>query len=146
MGALLGLGAAASKITPDEIKPEGNHVIALYLDDLRRPAALVIADLALAATTGAALAMIPAAAANDSLRHGEIPEELFENFREVANVTASLLNSPTTPHLTLSGAWLSDDPALPGEAWTILSDPNKRRRFAVTIDGYGSGTIDFVIA
>src|SRR5690606_8956334 len=54
MGALLGLGAAASKTTPEDIEPDGDHVVALYLDDLRRPAALVIADLALAAATGAA--------------------------------------------------------------------------------------------
>lgn len=146
MGALLGLGAAASKVTPVEIEANGDHVIALYRDDLARPAALVTADLALAAATGAALAMIPAAAAQEATRNGKMTEALLENFREVANVTASMLNTPTTPHLTLSGAWESDDAALPAEVWTVLASPDKRREFAVTIDGYGSGHIGFVIA
>lgn len=146
MGALLGLGTAASKITPADIGADGEHVIAVYRDDLGRSAALVTADLALAAGSGAALAMIPAAAAKEVTTQGKMTETLLDNFREVANVTASLLNTPTTPHLNLRGVWESDDPALPAEAWEILANPNKRREFAVTMEGYGSGTMGFVVA
>ncbi len=146
MGALLGLGAAASKVTPGDVEANGEHVIALYRDDLGRPGALVIADLALAAASGAALAMIPATAAVEVTRTGKMTETLLDNFREVANVTASILNTPATPHLTLAGTWESDDADLPAEVWTILANPEKRREFAVTLDGYGSGNLGFVIA
>lgn len=143
--ALIGLGTAASKVTPPTLEPDGDRIIATYCDDLGRTAALVTADLAFAASTGAALAMIPAAAAAEAVKEGALPETLLENYREIANMTSSLLNTANTPHLRLVDVWPSDDPDLPEEVWAILAAPTKRREYAVTIDGYGSGNLGVVI-
>ena len=126
--ALIGLGTAASKVTPPTLEPDGDRIIATYCDDLGRTAALVTADLAFAASTGAALAMIPAAAAAEAVKEGALPEALLENYREIANMTSSLLNTANTPHLKLVDVWPSDHPDLPEEVWAILAAPTKRRR------------------
>jgi hypothetical protein len=97
MGALLGLGSAASKVTPTKIEPDGSHIIGTYADDLGRVSGLVIGDLAFAASSGAALAMMPATAARDAVKDGEPRRDLLENYREVCNVTTSMLNSRDTP-------------------------------------------------
>lgn len=144
--ALLSLGASASKVTPTKLGATGEHVIGTYRDDEGATAALIVADLAFAAATGAALAMIPATAAKEALKLGNLTETLMENFREVANITATLLNTPTTPHVALVDVWTSDHPDLPDAVWSVLVAPNKRREFAVTIDGYGSGRLGLVIA
>lgn len=145
MGALLGLGSAASKVTPTKIEPDGSHIIGTYADDLGRVSGLVIGDLDFAATSGAALAMIPATAARDAVKAGSLDENLLENFREVCNVTTSMLNSPHTPHLALQDVWPSDHPDLPPEVWDILTAPAKRREFAVTLEGYDDGRFGIVI-
>ncbi len=144
-GALLGLGTAASKVSPAQIENDGAHVIGTYHDDLGRIAALVTADLPFAASAGASLAMIPASAARDDVKDGSIDENLLENFREVCNVAASLLNTPHTPHLTLQDVWATDHPDLPVEVWDVLAGASKRREFAVTIEGYDDGRLGIVI-
>jgi hypothetical protein len=145
VSAVTGRSAAATKVTPSRFGPTGEHVLGVYRDDLGRVAALVTADLAFAAVTGAALAMIPATAVKEVLSRGVMSETLFENFREVANITATILNTSTTPHLALIDAWLSDDADLPSQVWEILANPSKRREFAITVDGYGSGNMGIVI-
>jgi translation elongation factor EF-Ts len=145
VGALIGMGVAAGKVTPPTLEPDGSHVIATYVDDLGRTAAVITADLPFAAATGAALAMIPAAAAAEAVKDGRLSETLLENYREVANMTTSLLNTPHTPHLKLVDVWPSDHPDLPAEVWEILAAPTKRREYAVTIDGYGSGHLGVAI-
>ena len=145
ISALLGLGSAATKVQPARIEADGAHVVGIYRDDLGRVAALVTADLAMAASSGAALAMIPSSAARDVVDRGALSDTLLDNFREVANITATLLNTPTTPHLRLDGVWLSDDPDLPHEAWDLLAAATKHREFLVTIDGYGTGRLGIAI-
>lgn len=144
-GSLLDLGTAASKVTPQTIEASGEHVIAVYRDDVGKAAALVIADLVMAAASGAALAMIPAAAVKEVRGRGKMTDTLMENFREVANITTSILNTPNTPHLTLLDVWASDDPELPEAVWDLLATHSKRREFVVTMDGYGEGNLGFVI-
>jgi hypothetical protein len=145
VSALLGMGTAASKVPPPTLEADGSHVIATYCDDLGRIAALITADLHFAAATGAALAMIPATAAHEAVEAGELSETLLENYREIANMTTSLLNTSTTPHLKLVDIWSSDDPELPADVWMVLESPSKRREYVVTIDGYGSGQMGVVI-
>lgn len=145
INALVGLGTAASKVTPATVERDGGHLIALYKDEHGNVAAIITADLAMASSTGAALAMIPATAAKEVVADGAMTETLFDNYREVANILAAMLNTPRSPHLSLIDVWSSDDTELPDQAWTILGAPTKRREFAVTIDGYGSGKLGVVI-
>lgn len=142
--ALVGRGCAAAKVTPTPIEPDGAHVVAAYRDTNGQILALSVADLDLAAGTGASLGMIPAAAAHESVAKGELEETLFENYQEVANIMVSLLNSPSSPHLALQGVWSTADPELPPAVWDIIAAPGKRREFAVTIEGYGDGRLGII--
>jgi proteasome lid subunit RPN8/RPN11 len=148
--ALVDRAAAASKVQPtrivkDDEEREDTWVVGVYHDQQGRLAALSLADLPFAAATGAALGMIPAAAAAEAVKEGALSETLLENYSEVANIMASVLNSPSSPHLKSVGAWTTDDEALPDEVWDVLADARKRREFAVTIDGYGNGRLSIVI-
>lgn len=150
VAALVDRPAAATKVQPTPIdrdpdEREQRWVVALYEDQQGRLAALALADLAFAAATGAALGMIPAAAASDAVKAGELSETLAENYAEVANIMASVLNSPSSPHLRSAGTWSLDDPDLSDEVWEVLASARKRREFAVTIDGYDDGRVSIVI-
>ncbi|MBK5223994.1 MAG: hypothetical protein JJE52_14205 [Acidimicrobiia bacterium] len=145
VSALVGRGAAAGKVTPTDIEPDGSHVIGIYRDTHGAIAAISLADLDFAAGTGAALGMIPSAAAHEAVAAGELPETLLENYQEVANIMTSLLNSQNSPHLVLDEVRPSSDPDLPAEVWEAIASPSKRREFAVTIDGYGNGRIGVII-
>lgn len=148
--ALVDRAAAATKVQPtrivkDDEDREEPWVIGIYHDQQGRLAALSLADLRFAAATGAALGMIPAAAAADAVKEGALSDTLLENYREVSNILSSVLNSPTSPHLKSVGAWTTDDAELPDEVWGVIADARKRREFAVTIDGYGDGRLGIVI-
>ena len=148
--ALVDRAAAASKVSPTKIDRDADErdiewVVGVYHDQQGNLAALSLADLPFAAATGAALGMIPAAAAAEAVQVGRLSDTLLENYREVANIMASVLNSPSSPHLKSVGAWTTDDDELPDEIWDVLTAARKRREFAVTIDGYGNGRLGIVI-
>src|SRR3546814_13744339 len=87
---------------------------------------------------GAALAMVPLPVVEEALRRDELPASLVENVREVANILARLLNSPSTPHLRLHA--LHQLPTELTPAVEALPDPPESRRdFALTIEGYAHG-------
>lgn len=145
VGALVGKGTAATKVTPTAINPDGQHIIATYIDTNGELAALSLADLSFAAISGAALGMIPAAAALEAAEAGELSETLFENYQEVANIMTSLLNTPNSPHMRLDQIWPSNNSEIPDTVWHAIANPSKRREFAVMVEGYGDGRIGVII-
>ena len=68
----------------------------------------------------------------------------LENFQEIVNILAQLLNSPKTSHLRLSGVHVIPGD-LPDGVSSLLAQPQFRRDFAVQIDGYGSGRISLLV-
>ena len=67
-----------------------------------------------------------------------------ENFAEVVNIMASLLNSDATPHVRLTETHdrhrAPSDPVIT----SMMESPAKRRVFDVNIEGYGRGRIVFL--
>ena len=63
--------------------------MAVYVDAHLGLRALVVADLPLAARAGAAIALMPAGAAEVAVEEGQLSEALYENAQEILNVTAS---------------------------------------------------------
>lgn len=80
--------------------------------------AACLCDLNLAATLGAALALMPSQAAKAAIEAGGLPEALSGNFREVVNVTAGLL-SRVGPHVKLSDVVFA--PSCPQRIWRAWS-------------------------
>lgn len=123
--------------------PEAGQV-AVYSDDADGAVAVAVADLGFICRTGAALVMVPPGGADEAVETGEVPEQLRENFAEVVNIMASLLNSDATPHVRLTETHdrhrAPSDPVIA----SIMESPAKRRVFDVNIEGYGRGRIVFL--
>lgn len=79
------------------------HYVAVYIDDQGRDAVLCLADRALIAACGAALALIPPAVAAADVRTGNPSELLLANAYEVLNVLATAFNevAPSATHVRL---------------------------------------------
>jgi hypothetical protein len=102
-----------------------------------------VVDLELAVNLGAALALFPAAVAAESLRNGKPDEALLENFREVLNVTAGLLNTHGGTHLVLREVQIAP-PALPEAFLQLMAKPASRLDVEVRIAGYGGGKMSML--
>lgn len=137
---LLGKSCAVEKrpeIDFDDPDDDTVYVAGSFVEDDGRLGGACIASLSMAAYCGAALAMIPSAAAEDSITAGELDDGLTENFYEVANIVTALLNSPTVPHLKITTL----DPGIPDPIRELLVTAAGRRCYSVTIDEYGTGTL-----
>ncbi|MHB1138030.1 MAG: hypothetical protein ACYC2O_03680 [Microthrixaceae bacterium] len=115
--------------------------IAIYSDDDEVAVAVAIADAGFICRTGGALVMVPSGGVNEAAESGEIPESLHENFAEVVNIMASLLNSDETPHVRLTAVVARDEIDAHPAAVEIMDSPTKRRVFDINVDAYGRGRI-----
>ena len=145
---LLGRGVAATKRPP---RPVGGDTLLVgrYDDDGGEPAALLVADVPFAAFSGAALAMIPPVIAAEAVDQGAVSGNLLDNFREVVNVFSGLLNTASTPHLTLGTLGQHRDVTsldVSSKVGALLEAPARRRDFDVTIEGYGDGYLAVLVA
>lgn len=145
LGELLGRGAAVDKVSALALEAGEPAVVAEFVTDDDATAALCVVDAAFAVRVGAALVMVPANVAEEDLARGGVPDHHLENVREVLNIFGRMLNSATTPHVRLSELhrWPGD---LPAGVETLLGQPEFRRDFAVTVDGYGDGRFSLLVA
>jgi hypothetical protein len=142
---LLGKGAAVEQAKPFDITPESDGLtVAIYNDDRGRLAAVAVAELLLAAGSGAALALVPATVLDDVKRENVLPESLADNFREIVNIFAGVLNGLNSPHLELADLIVL--PAeLPTPVWEVIRNPTNQRWYDVTVEGYGGGKIALLV-
>ena len=117
---------------------------AVYADDAGAPQAVGLADLPFSAHVGAALAMIPAAIATECVQRKKLEDSLRENFDEIVNILAGVVNVATGKHLKLV-AVVAPGAAAP-EAQAIMKKPAARVDFDVNVQGYGAGKLSFLSA
>ena len=101
-----------------------------------------IADLSLAASAGAALAMMPTVVAKESVDAGELSEGLRDNFYEVANILSRLLNGPSVPHLRISEL----TPGVPDHVLELKGKAAGLKHYDVTIVDYAGGSMALLAA
>ena len=125
---LLGRAVQIDKVDRLELDEDEPGVVAEYVTDDGSVGALCVVDGPMALRCGAALSMVPSNVADEAVKRSELPDHLLENWREVANIVAQLLNGPRTPHLRLQAIH-----ALPGDmpqhVDTLLQAPEFRRDF-----------------
>jgi hypothetical protein len=138
IGDLLGAAVSVSKSSPPDLTEEPEQwVSGVYVDDRGQPGGACVADIGLAASAGAALAMMPVAVVKEAIADGTLPAGLQENFYEVANIMTRLLNGPTLPHLRITELV----PGIPDEVQHVLDNAVGRKNYAVTIIGYPGGRL-----
>lgn len=116
--------------------------VGVYVDDQLNLAAVTAADLAFCAFAGSALGLIPASTAEGAAEEGLTPA-MWENFIELLNIGASLLNADGATHLRL---YTTTSPAeLPAnDVGELLRGFGHRIDLQVSIAGYGSGALSIV--
>ncbi|MEX2503968.1 MAG: hypothetical protein WD378_03905 [Egicoccus sp.] len=138
---LLGRTVTVRGAVDQQLRPQRPSYLAAYRFDDGEPAAIVVADLSLAAAMAASIAMLPPVETHARVEEaGELDTELFESLHEVVNVAAKLMNSPMTPHVVLR-----EVVRVPGDVAhdlaAIAASPVQRQDWQIAIDGYGEGVL-----
>jgi hypothetical protein len=139
---LLGRDVTVSPGRPVAPTAEVRAGVGVYVDDQLNLAAAAAADLPFCAFTGSALGLIPAAMAEGASEEGLTPP-MWENFCELLNIGASLLNADGATHLRL---YTTTSPAeLPAnDVGELLRGFGNRIDLQVAIAGYGTGSLSIV--
>lgn len=130
--------------TPFAPGPRTPASVAVYVDDSLRITATIACDLPFSAYAGAALGLVPPAAADLAVEEGALGETLAENLNEVLNIAASLFNAPGVDHVKLHELHPAG-PALPPMARAHTLTLGRREDLAVDIGGYGAGACSIVL-
>jgi hypothetical protein len=120
-------------------------VIAVYTDTSQQIYAVLGMQLALAANAGAALGLLPAGAAEDSIEEKTLFPNLAENVFELCNVLTSLLNREGAPHVRLYQV-VYPGMDLPNDARAHLLALGKRLDLTVEVARYGKGKLSLSLA
>ena len=142
---LLGRAVTVKKSTPMALTSKAPFVIAVYSAGPNPVAHLCICDLALAASVGAALCMLPAGSIQDTIRAGTLAPAVESNLHEVFNVMSRLFGAAGTAHASLTGLHLPSAP-LPAAEAKLMSCPANRLDVEVNVSGYGAGRLAYVFS
>jgi hypothetical protein len=143
---LLGKEVRVKLGKPFALRPGSPIIFSVFRNDQGQSASVMTCDLLLAAYTGAALALISTGVEQEVMKMRKLPDNLFENFREVVNIVGgTLFNSPTTPHLVLCDV-LTSPGSVPAELKPVLTDPASWLFIDVSIEDYGNGKMTLLAA
>lgn len=143
LSGMLGKDVTVTEVKAHDFEKFKHTCKAIYVKDDDSVASLSISNFELAAFSGAALSLIPVDVAKQCVKKGKLEEELWENFEEVVNVGASLLNVPGADHVRLDGAFASPD-APDENANFLLTDHKGRRDYEFDIPDYGIGKMTWL--
>jgi len=122
-----------------DLSPKARSYLGLYAADDGHLAAFCGCDMAFAATTSAALSMMPPAAAKDAAKEPELTAVMLANLHEVLNICTRLILRDDSPHLKLQQ--ICHIGALPAAAAALLGTASRRIDFEVGIAKYGNGSL-----
>lgn len=127
----------------DPIAP-GGAMVGSYVDKGLNLKAIVALDLGAAARCGAAIALIPARTADDSVESEMLPPSLSENAGEVLNIMASLFNAEGAPHVKLDAYYVPGE-RLPADIAGWVMAYVQRIDLQINVAGYGLGKISALL-
>ncbi len=141
---LLGRPVTVRPGPAQELDPTRSSYLAAYQFDDGPPAAVAVTDQALSLALAAATGSMPPKETFEQVdSDGGLDQELVEFLREVLDVSAKLLNSPTTGKVVLRHL-----APVPGEVAADVAamarNPAVRQDWQVGVEGYGAGAITFM--
>ena len=119
-------------------------MVGVYVDDQLRMRTLVAMDVALAASVGAAIGLMPVGGVEDAVEDGELLPAQHDNAAEVLNVMAALFNVGDAPHLRLYG-YYGPKVAPPDDVSVALTVLGGRVDWTVGVKGYPGGALSIVL-
>jgi len=111
--------------------------IGLYADNEGEIAVACICDVPLAATFGAALAMIPAPVAAEAVRLGKLSADMTDNLREVLNIMASQFGAI---HVRMTSLVAPGEKLAP-QVSALIAKPATRLDLEIAVAGYVGGRL-----
>ena len=142
---LLGREVTVSPGDPLKAEEIATSTVAIFTDSSQQIYGVLGMDLSLAANAGAALGLLPAGAAEDSIDEKKLFPNLAENVFELCNVLTSLLNREGGPHIKLYQVVYPGDP-LPADARAHLMALGRRVDLLVEVNRYGKGKFSLSLA
>jgi hypothetical protein len=139
---ILGRNITSKKIPPYPLASPGRRIVAVFEPDDGSQLSICVCDLAFAAYSGAALAMIPAGVAKESVTAGKCEESLLENFTEILSICRQWFQGSST-HMAPPRVYLTKQEIPPNVA-AVLAAPKSRADAEITIPGYGAGQLSIV--
>ena len=141
LGDLLGKPVSVSKRPVKDFDLEEQaYATGLYVNDKGALIGACVADIKLAANTGAALALMPDVVAKEAVAAGKLEDGLRDNYYEVVNIVSAMLNGPSLPHLRLTE--LVD--GIPDEVIALSKNAAGHKHYDVTIVGYEGGMLALI--
>jgi hypothetical protein len=134
--------APGDPITADDLP---TATVAIYTDGQQQIYGVLGMQLGLAANAGAALGLLPAGAAEDSIDEKKLSPALSENVFELCNVLTSLLNREGGPHVKLYQVIYPGMP-LPNDARAHLLALGRRLDVMIEVNRYGKGKFSLSLA
>ena len=122
LSELLGRKVASKKIAPYPFASALRRIVVAYEAEDHSVAAICVCDFAFASYAGAALAMIPAGIANESLAAGKCDPAFLENFTEILNIGRQWFQG-SSQHILPPQLYLTR-PQIPPHIAAVLSAPN----------------------
>ena len=142
---LLGREVTVSPGDPISAEEIPTSTVAIFTDTSQNIYGVLGMDLSLSANAGAALGLLPAGAAEDSIDEKQLFPNLAENVFELCNVLTSLLNREGGPHIKMYQVIYPGDP-LPADARAHLMALGRRVDLMVEVNRYGKGKFSLSLA
>ena len=119
-------------------------VCATYDRDGGELACVLMCELPVAAGLSAALTLMPPGVAKDAVRSGGLDRAMMDNFSEVANICAQLVQVTSYPRSTMSGTFQSGM-GIPEEIMSFLESAELRGDYMVDMMPYAQGSMAMFI-
>lgn len=139
---LLGKPVVVKKGNP--LAPGTKLAVGEYFREDGTLGAVCLCDLGTASSAGAALSLMPAGVAAESIKTGKLNDILAENMQEVFNVLTRLFQNPQQPRVHFKLMYLPPQ-NLSNEANTLLKKPTYRADFDVAIPSYPGGKMSLFV-
>ncbi len=142
---LLGREVIVSTGDPLSAEEVTTATVAIFTDASQKIYGVLGMQLSLAANAGAALGLLPAGAAEDSIDEKKLTPNLAENVFELFNVLTSLLNREGGPHVKLYQV-VYPGMDLPNDARAHLLALGRRLDLMIEVSRYGKGKFSLSMA
>lgn len=140
IGGLIGSAPKVSKAkSPLRALPSAPLLASEFMTPDGDLAAYLVVDMEFACRSGAALTLIPSNVADENISKPDREHEVFDNYREIANVLTAAFSVSDT-RLILRDSFGGSE-ALPDKIKTLTRKAKTRLDLQVEIPGYGPGKL-----
>ncbi len=138
-------GKEVSVKDAEPVEKNDSTIVGSYIDGAGNTTGVIVMDISCACYSAAALSMMPADIAEESIRAGKLEGGLRDNMYEVLNVGVSFFSDGSTPDMRLKEMYVGTG-ELPDEVQNVFDKAYSDLHVEMDIPGYGSGLSSMYLA